>query len=416
MCVLMIILHRKNLPVIIIVTACYMTSGQQAVIAGMNFYVIRLVILVGWTRVILKNEYSSFVKQPLDSAIIAWFVSRTIIYTILMGNKGAFINRIGFGYELIGVYFFLRMVIRSEDDIFNIIKKYAFCIIPLSLIFFYETRSGFNMFSMFGGVPEHTIVRHGELRCQGPFRFPILAGTFGAVSCPLVMTLWFKDKNNKLLCIMACIATVIITYASGSSGPLLAFIFSIISLMTWPFRHNMKNVRWLIVLGIVILALFMDAPVYYIFARLSGIVGGTGWHRSELIHQFVTHFSEWFLIGTSYTVHWGLITLESNPNMVDITNWYIGEAVNGGLITLIIFIYIIVKSYKILGAVLKKIDDSCFSKKIMVWCLAAVLGTHMVSFLSVIYFDQTIIFWYLLLAIIASYSQIYNLKEQKKGA
>jgi len=58
---------------------------------------------------------------------------------------------------------------------------------------------------------------------------------------------------------------------------------------------------------------FYESPIWFLIGRLSAIIGGTGWARSELIDQAIKHFSEWWLLGTTYTAHWaadnGLIVL-----------------------------------------------------------------------------------------------------------
>ena len=44
---------------------------------------------------------------------------------------------------------------------------------------------------------------------------------------------------------------------------------------------------------------------WYLIAKISDVMGGTGWHRSYLIDQFLGHFTQWCLIGTSYRARIG---------------------------------------------------------------------------------------------------------------
>jgi hypothetical protein len=88
--------------------------------------------------------------------------------------------------------------------------------------------------------------------------------------------------------------------------------------------------------------------------------------------------------------------------MMDITNQYIWEGVSGGIIKLFLFILIIVKSFKTVGLSIKTIEDKAFSRNILVWSMGISLTVHAASYLSICYFDQMIVFWYMLLAMIAA--------------
>jgi O-antigen ligase len=145
----------------------------------------------------------------------------------------------------------------------------------------------------------------------------------------------------------------------------------------------------------------MKDPVWYIIARVSELTGGTGWWRSYLIDRAITYFNEWWLIGTTYTAHWMPMPLPSNPNHSDITNQYIYEGVSGGLVKLILFVAIIVQCFRAIGFSLQTMKEMPFSKRILVWSMGVSLVVHVASYFSVVYFDQMIVFWYLLLAIIA---------------
>lgn len=195
------------------------------------------------------------------------------------------------------------------------------------------------------------------------------------------------------------------TIASHSSGPLLAMLSAIISFAVWRMRDQMRVVRWAL-LGIIGgFALIMNAPVWYLIARLSDLVGGTGWHRSYLIDVAYRHFYEWWLVGSTYTAHWapGGQVLAVDPNNMDITNQYIAEGLAGGVLRLGLFIAIIVTGFKTVGRVLHK-RDTTFAEGILVWSFGASLSSHCMSFFSVSYFDQIIVMWFWLLAILAMFA------------
>ena len=69
---------------------------------------------------------------------------------------------------------------------------------------------------------------------------------------------------------------------------------------------------------------------------------------------------------------------------------------------MILFISIIVYCFKAVGRAMKESQVQAFSVKISIWSMGAALFAHVMNFLSISYFDQIIVFWYLLLAMISS--------------
>lgn len=200
----------------------------------------------------------------------------------------------------------------------------------------------------------------------------------------------------------------------------MAYLASLIGLFFWPLRDKMRLVRWALLAGIALLAVFMKAPIWFLIGKLSFITGGTGWSRSELIDEAIKHFSEWWLLGTTYTANWtfgegnGLITLPGDPNMVDITNQYILIGVQGGILPLILFIMIIGYCFQGLGKTRRILTDQSDYKQFIPWALGSALFAHTVIFISVAYFDQMRMMWILLLSIIALVTSLYIKKNDKK--
>jgi hypothetical protein len=248
---------------------------------------------------------------------------------------------------------------------------------------------------------EITSVRDGHLRCQGAFRHPILAGTFGATQIPLFVGLWLYRPRERWLAAAAIAAALTIVITSSSSGALMALVAVIGGLTLWRFRDYLRLLRRTTVLTMLALALVMNAPVWYLFAKLSDVTGGGGWHRAYLIDQAIRHFDEWWLFGTTYTAHWGPAgeVIATDPNMMDITNQYVGEGVKGGVLKLGLFLIIIVLCFKGIGRGMRAEaigSPSPFS----LWILGVALFAHCLSFTSTVYFDQIVVAWYWLLAAI----------------
>jgi len=147
----------------------------------------------------------------------------------------------------------------------------------------------------------------------------------------------------------------------------------------------------------------MKAPVWYLLDRVSlSAGGGHGWYRAYLIDQTIHHFGEWWLMGTHHTADWiPDAVLPMHPDMIDITNRYVREAVDGGLLALMLFIALIARCFQRVGRALRVLEDRAMGLKIAPWCLGCTLFAHCVAFISVRYFDQNVFFWYVLLGMIA---------------
>jgi hypothetical protein len=385
----------------ILISACFITLDQRLMIFNLNITTIRILLFVGWLRVFVKDEIRDIKINTLDKIILSWVVFAIVSGVILEGTLGAFVNRVGLAVNSVGIYFLFRIMVNERRDVETVIKISALLIVPLAALMLDEYLTRRNFFSIFGGVAGFTYLRDGVIRCQGPFRHPILAGTAGATLVPLYLGLWFQDGRGRIFAIAGGVSATIIMLTSHSSGPLLAFLSGILWFMMWPIRRQMKSVKWAIFGSLVVLHMVMKAPVWALAGRISSFTGGTGWHREELIDAAITHFDEWWLVGTTYTKHWMYDTLV-DPNMIDVTNQYIFEGINGGLIRLILFVLIISTAFGILGNVMKDSPEETTGEQILAWGLASALVSHVVSFLSVSYFDQNTVFWYLLLAMISA--------------
>jgi hypothetical protein len=134
---------------------------------------------------------------------------------------------------------------------------------------------------------------------------------------------------------------------------------------------------------------------------MSDLLGGTGWYRSNLIQQAIYHFNEWWLIGSSYTANWASgEPLPGDPNNVDITNEYIAEGLQGGLLRLGLFLAIIVICFKRVGRAVRAEQTDSGTAKLW-WAFGVSLAAHCAAFISISYFDQIQVFWFWLWAVIA---------------
>lgn len=96
----------------------------------------------------------------------------------------------------------------------------------------------------------------------------------------------------------------------------------------------------------------------------------------------------------------------------DITNQFILQGVRGGLITFVLFIAIVACAFSLVGRALKETANAPLRQRRFLWAIGCTLFAHVMSFLSVSYFDQNVVNWYLLLAVIAISARLADTQEQ----
>ena len=266
----------------------------------------------------------------------------------------------------------------------------------------YESATGYNIFKTLGGIKESPVVREGAFRCQGAFRSSITAGIFGATLVPVFVGLYMA-KIQRARAAVGIIAGLIITFLSNSSGPLMALMNGVVALGFWHLRANMRMVRWAVVAVFLSLSVLMNAPVYYLIARSSDIVGGGGWHRARLIEQFINHTDDWWLAGTTDTGDWMPTALvKGEKRSADLTNKFVAVGVEGGLVPLIFFVGVFVVSYKVLGRALSLARLNSPQHEAVLWGFGCAFFAHIMALTSVQYWDQMEVAFCMLLAIVAS--------------
>jgi hypothetical protein len=402
--VLTFVLPRRLAFLPLLAAVCYMPLGQQMIIGGLHFPILRLLILVGVVRVISRGEARGLAWNRMDKVFFWWAVLSVILGTLSKPTSGVFVNRLGAIYYAVGIYFLVSCWVGDAETFLGLVKVLAVMMVPIAVSMVVEKFTARNIFSILGGVPAITIERAGHLRCQAAFRHPILAGTFGATAFPLFVGLWFQGGKVKKLAMLGGISACAITIAASSGGALVTLLLSWVGFAFWRLRQRMRLVRRTILVTILLLALVMNAPVWYLTARLSGIAGGTGWYRGWLIDQAVAHFDEWWLCGTTYTANWSVTggeVLDDDPDNIDITNQFLLEGIKGGVLKMALFIALIVFCFKAVGRRMQNATGSSLAYGMLLWATGVSVFTHCISFFSVTYYDQLAVIWYWLLAVIS---------------
>jgi hypothetical protein len=395
--------NRRNAVGAMLITAAFIPLGQEIRVAGLHLYFLRLLILVGLSRLVIRHEAANFKLATVDKLFI-WWILVGFICQLIRGPKA---ETFGGLYDTAGAYFIIRILTRDATDVLAHLRILAFLGIAIGICMTFEVITHRNPFYIMGGVPEYTVMRGDRFRCQGSFQHPILTGTFGATLLPLLIGLWRNGGCPKWLVFGGLVGSLTITVTSASSGPLLTFLAAIAGFCLWPMRRQMRFFRRGVVLVILLLAMVMKAPVWFLIGKISDLTGGGGYYRSYLIDVFIRHFTQWCWIGTSYTANWATggigNVLSTNPDMIDLTNHFVVQGVTGGLLDLVLFIAMLVACFKVIGRLVCG-DNELTVQKIMFWSLGVCLTGHCTAFISVSYFDQINVFWFWLLAVIAGAS------------
>lgn len=390
----MLLLPRRWAVIPMLIIACFIPSAQRIVVFSLDFTLLRIMVVFGVCRILLKKEYIGFRWIALDKALVLWVVSAMVIHILREGTFSAVINRLGFAFDAFGMYFLFRCLIRNWQDITTIVVGFILISLPVAFFFLIENRTGQNFFSFFGGVPEITKIREGRLRCQGAYSHPILAGCFWAAVLPLIVAFWWKSAAAKIWAILGSVASMIIVLCCASSTPVLAVLGAMAGGLMFFCRKYMRPIRWAVVGLLVALHLMMKAPVWHLISRVSAVGGSTGHHRYILINGAIKYFHEWALLGTNSTAHWGF-------GAQDMTNQFILEGVRGGFSTFVLFIVVIALAFREVGRLWRKQSPQPY-RLALSWALGVSLFVHCLNFIGVSYFGQIHILWYLTLAMIGS--------------
>lgn len=396
-----LVVPRRWAPVPMLLVTCYMTPSVGVKLGQFNFFSIRLLILAGIIRILLRSEYRSFWRSPLDRLMVLWSIWALAASAFRSDPGATLIGNGGVVFNLLGIYFLLRSWCRSMTDVVFLCRITAWLLVPIALEMVYEKVSSSNLFSHLGGVPQLPEIRQGRIRAQGPFAHSIMAGSVGAAMLPVCLGLWAHYRGVALA---GALASSTMVFASASSGPLMSAIFGTLGLLCWYLRSNMRMLRWTAVSVYVLLMAVMKAPPYHLIGRIDLAGGSTSWHRVGLIDSSIHHLGEWWLAGTDYTRHWMPTGVNWSPNHTDITNQYLLFGVLGGLPMMMLFILLLARAFSTVGRALRLAEKGQSGYAFFCWALGASLFAQAATFISVAYIDQSFVFLYIILGSIGGLS------------
>lgn len=381
-----LLLPRRHALIPLVLIAVAIPGAQRIVLASLDFSFIRIVILTILLAATLRGHWRGLRLGTPDLLIICWMLWGILAYALLKGGFDGVITATGGAINTIGAYFIGRIYIRSTQDIRRLFILLSIISVPMLLFFMIERITGHNMFSVFGGVPEETMIRNGRLRVQGPFSHPIMAGVFWASLLPCIGAMWMGAARyrGKMLVPMLCMLFIVINTAS--STPVMAVLLGMFGMALYVFRFQLRYLVGGTALLLLALHMVMKQPVWHLLSRIDLANGSTGWHRYNLIQQAINHFNEWWLYGVESTAHWGW-------GLQDITNQFVFEGVNGGILQLLLFVAFLTSVFLGLGRSLRSRPSRAESW--LFWGLGVSLFVHCMSFLAVSYFGQMVCLFYL---------------------
>jgi hypothetical protein len=373
----------------------------------LDFNQIRILSLV----VILKHLSCRlpYGFNKIDFAVTGLGIS-LIITSILRDSPTAGpLFTMGLVCQVCGSYFALRFLLLDAASVKAATKALSniFAVIAIGMVV--EKFSSYNIFYDILDLSHSSGKRNEVIRAQGPFTHPILAGTTAALT--LLFFYGFRD-GKKYIFIIGILSSIVIILCSSSSGAIIALLLTYASLFFWNHQRLLKKCLGIFLVLYFAAGVYYDGPAYYQLTRLDFTGGSTGWHRARLLESFFQHFNEWWFIGTDYTRHWMAVGLSSNPNHVDLTNHLIFFAVQGGIISLLFILYILISSLRQVYKLFR--STSSTSSRHNLWILgSSIIITSIMSF-SVFFLDQSGVTFWLPFAALPSVSHLvirdYNTK------
>ncbi len=391
---------RKYFIAIYVFAACFIPADQRIILMGLDFTVLRILVAVGIFRILVRGEQKQIMWNNFDKLVFAWIFCGAIIYSLQWMDAKAVINRSGVLFDVIGLYWLFRQTIRSWSDIKEMAMIYAICALVMVPLVALEWNTGRNPFAFLGRVA--TDVRLERYRCNAAFPHSIMLGLFWATLVPLFVGFAKAGLNKSLFWAGVC-AVAFIVAATASSTPALVLIIVVALTAMYGLRKYVANFAWIFLVLLIVLHLFMQAPVWHLLARINVVAGSTGWYRFYLIDQAVKHFSDWAILGIKNTGSWGW-------GLEDLTNQYILEATRGGLVTLALFLIML---FIAANRVWKMcIHEKQPQKRFLLWSVFVMLLGHYAAFGGVSYFGQITMLLYMVLAMVGLLIEMETVRNQ----
>jgi len=400
--VLVLLSGRRWAPVWMMGGVLFLTQEQVLVVSGVNLTAIRLLEIAGFVRIFLRRE--TFTWCRVDTVLFALYGYTALVFLWRSDSGQAY--AVGSFVDASLCYVIFRALLRDIDEIAGFLQRLLVLLLPYVGLLAIEAVSMENPFGALG-AKTWQVLRGDRMRVMGSFRNPSLLGTLGATLLPLYIALFLARRGRAAaaLGVGLCLAIVVL---ANSGGPVSAAAVGVLGWCCWLIRHRMALARRLAVGTVLVVALAMNAPVWYLLERISFLTGGSGWHRAHLLSMAYRDIDRWWLAGMNIrdTAQWFPYRLEVNNGGADITNAFLDFGLRAGLVSTVLFIALLVRGYKAIGDSLSALGarPEERTRALVLWGLGCTLSAHIATWMGITYFDQTYVLWFMHLAAIASAS------------
>jgi hypothetical protein len=386
------------------VMACvfFLTQGHAFEAAGLRLFPIRFVVAFAFARVVARGELDWSRLNRIDGTLLLLYNYAAVVWILRSHQFEA--QQVASAIDPTLCYLAFRGLIRSVDDVRWFLSVFVLLLLPFTALIYTERLTGQNSFLIVGGYPQ-LYFRDGVARAMGPFRHAILMGSIAASFLSLYIALALAQKRRVAAALGAvlCLGLIVL---SNSGGPVTSAGAVFLGWSLWPLRKRMRLVRWVAVAVLLLLVVFMKAPIWYLPFKISSIVGGGGYHRSLLMEQAWRHLHQWWLVGMDVrdTGAWMPYVLDTVGGGADVTNQFLVFGIRGGLLPVVLVIGVLSLAFVAVGKLLasaRASGDSKTADELLLWGLGVALFVHAVSWLGTSYFDQSWVVWLMHLAAVS---------------
>lgn len=391
--VLIVFLPRQKAIMPFMLAFFFVPADQVVVLGGLHFSALRILVLVTLAR---RLSFSKREKYPggfnlVDQAVMLWSVAAGIAFFLQFPGSAALVQGLGTLVDTLGGYLAARCLISDSQTIRRALKVLALICIIQGVPMVLELVTRHNIFGYFAGVPSNSTIRNGSVRASGTMG-ALTAGPFGGVLVPLFLVLW-KERKSRIMAYVGLVGAVAMVIASNSSTSFMALGGSLVGLLFWYLRKKMRTVRWAFLGTLVALHLYMKAPVWALIGRIDLTGSSSGYQRYIMVDMTIKHFTTWWLMGTPDYINWGW-------DSYDLCNQFVAVALTGGLLTLIFYIMIFIRSFSRIGLARKAVEPDR-TKEWYLWCFGSTLFAVQVSHWGINYVGVLLMVLFVILAMTA---------------
>jgi hypothetical protein len=370
-------------------------TAQILVLGGLHLTAHQILIMAVLVRMATSGGSSPIGKfaggfNSSDKLVVFWTLLGLAMFLLQWMETQALVKSLGDLVVTLGGYLAARFLIPNGETVRRAVKVLALICVIQALCMTTEQFTRQNLFSSLGA--NNPNIRNGHVRSEGAMG-TLYGGTYAGIVIPLFLWLWKEEKSRTAACAGLVGATTMV-FVSHASTSWLALGASIIGLSFWSLRKQMKLVRWGLVALLVSLHLVMNGPVWSLIEKIDLTGGSSSYHRYMLVDNCIRHFSDWWFIGYRYYGDWGF-------DMWDLCNQFVGAALTGGLLTLIVFIGIFKRSFAAVGTARKRVEGNR-RQEWLFWCQGSALFALVVASFGINYMVHLMMWFFVLLVSISA--------------